>query len=678
MDDSCKTGSQPKPFSFRNISHLMINSFHRLRNGLQRFIEAMFAAISSVKNFFLTIFATSFGAYEQVAMLIVFIFDWVRNIFHYDYMGYFVWLITLPEKYYTKCKEQTREYVWMPIANAFTRKRNRIARTFKAKLRESAVYLRGFCELCRRLFLLTSDYTPGGKYTVTVFLGVVAIIFFLKILTVIRVLVQILGFAYSIIAFLLHPLLLTLRDILLIFEPLLQIVLSLARIISQALLSTVKAIGFFVWLNLISIASGLFRCWQYFVNSRIVILLWSLFVKSAYVLLENVVFVFLPFMTKISYYFGVGFVDVSSTAYMWFYPWFIRGFSEASVNIDRVEYLTPSGIGSGVLIFWALLLAFRFRNRFSGTFYSEIDGKQYAIRSSTASNTDRFGRDSQRARESTSGKTTKYDYSRRRTTNGESSLRNRGNGTRTEEREPASDNSIEGHIHYSSQVHICTDYITGICQQGSKCDTHHCPLPYHWQYRLSLEGWKSFSTEDNRKIEDLYCDPKNDIITSTEIDLIVKSYRETITSSRRTDAVKVDFESMTIQKSYHRADLRRLSTQSYIKEQGSLATQWRWYRKEESGDWVKYGEENGSDPKQEELESSFLRRDGNYNYKRNGQEFRLQFYLNPMCEKSFKPYSKKIVRRRPVFRSPQDIGKLTRGNVEKTSWFSFRNLFKWR
>jgi len=151
------------------------------------------------------------------------------------------------------------------------------------------------------------------------------------------------------------------------------------------------------------------------------------------------------------------------------------------------------------------------------------------------------------------------------------------------------------------------------------------------------------------------------------------------TSSRRTGAVKVDFESMTMQKSYHRADLRRLSTQSYIKEQDNcLATQWLWYRKEESGDWVKYGEENGSDTKQGDLESAFLRREGNYTFKRNGQEFRLQFYLNPMCEKSFKPYSKKIVRRRPDFRSPEDIRKLTRGNVEKTSWFNFRNLFRWR
>lgn len=454
MDDNCKTGSRPKPFSFRNIPHLMIDSFHRLRNGLQRFIEAMFAVISSVNNFFLAIFATLFGAYEQVAMLTVFMTNWVRNIFHYDYMGYFSRLITLPKKYYTKCEEEAKKYVWMPIANAFTRKRNRIERAFKEKLRESAVYVRGFCELCRRLFLLTSDYTPGGKYTVTAFLAVVAIIFFLKILTVIRVLVQILGFAYNIVAFLLHPLLLTLGDILSVFDPLLQIVLSLTRIIAQAILSTAKAIGFFVWLNLISIASGLFRCWQYFVNSRIVRLVWSVFVKTVYVLLEKFIFVFLPFMTKTTYYVGAVFVEVSSMAYIWLYPWFIRGFVEVSVNIDRVEYLTPSGIGSGVLIFWALLLTFRFRNRFSGTFYSEIDGKQYAIRSSTASNTDRFKRDSQRGRESTSGSTTKYDYSRRTRTNGESSLRNRGKATRTEEREPASDNSNEGQQNFVDLLNL--------------------------------------------------------------------------------------------------------------------------------------------------------------------------------------------------------------------------------
>ena len=248
---------------------------------------------------------------------------------------------------------------------------------------------------------------------------------------------------------------------------------------------------------------------------------------------------------------------------------------------------------------------------------------------------------------------------------------------------------------------------------------------------------------------------------------------------------------MRIEKSYHRADLRRLSTESYVKQEGkSLSTQWLWYRKEESGDWIKYGvtvrwskwkmegicgittelwkkfrfaqdqtlmrctipnicqgkknhqksnffsfsivrnnyhakspakklrasmtttdnfsfhtlsnyifvircsvhhcthtvnwlplvvfQTGESDLKQEDLETAFLRREGNYTFTRNGQEFRLQFFMNPMCEKSFRPYSKKTVRRRPAYKSPEDIKKLLGGNVEKKSWFSLRNLFRWR
>ena len=83
---------------------------------------------------------------------------------------------------------------------------------------------------------------------------------------------------------------------------------------------------------------------------------------------------------------------------------------------------------------------------------------------------------------------------------------------------------ISGHIHYSSQVHICPDFIAGMCHQGSKCESHHCPLPYHWQYRLSLEGWKSFTAEDNCKIEELFCGPKNDVVSAADIDVAFKSY----------------------------------------------------------------------------------------------------------------------------------------------------------
>ena len=63
-----------------------------------------------------------------------------------------------------------------------------------------------------------------------------------------------------------------------------------------------------------------------------------------------------------------------------------------------------------------------------------------------------------------------------------------------------------------------------MCHQGSKCESHHCPLPYHWQYRQSLEGWKSFTKEDNCRIEELFCDPKNDVVSAADIDVAFKSY----------------------------------------------------------------------------------------------------------------------------------------------------------
>ena len=330
MDDGCNTGSQPKLFSFRNIRNLMINSFHRLRNRLQRFIEAIFAAIAWA-IFFLAIFATLFGSYEQEAMLIVFmiiVVDWVRSISHYDYMAYFSWLTTLSAKCCTKCKElkeEASESVWMPVANEF----RDLKQDFKAiLLRESALF---------RELLATSNYTY------------------------------------------IHL--------------------------------TANAIGFFV-------------------SVLLLIFLRLLLAILAFVFLSR----FLIFMViKIACYLGAPLflILLSTTAFRW-----VRNYC--------VEYLTLGGIGSGVLIFCALLLASCSRNRLSGTFYSEIDEKQCAIRSSTASNTDRYRRDSQRGRDSTSGNKTQYDYSKRRTTNGESSLRNRGKATTTEEREPGSDNSNEG------------------------------------------------------------------------------------------------------------------------------------------------------------------------------------------------------------------------------------------
>ena len=84
---------------------------------------------------------------------------------------------------------------------------------------------------------------------------------------------------------------------------------------------------------------------------------------------------------------------------------------------------------------------------------------------------------------------------------------------------------FKGHIRYSSQVPICSDYIFGNCNHGNKCDNHHCPLPYHWQYRPSLDGWKSFSAQDNCRMEELFCDPSKDNVNLSEIEAVFESYR---------------------------------------------------------------------------------------------------------------------------------------------------------
>ena len=57
---------------------------------------------------------------------------------------------------------------------------------------------------------------------------------------------------------------------------------------------------------------------------------------------------------------------------------------------------------------------------------------------------------------------------------------------------------------------ICLSFLVGTCKLGEKCSDHHCPLPYHWQYKVpNVEVWNSFSEKDNVTLERLYCDVNN-------------------------------------------------------------------------------------------------------------------------------------------------------------------------
>lgn len=435
------TKSKENVFSLKYLTNAIMDTFHRLRTHLFRFIEAVTSIISAFTTIFSVISATVCSAYGRVAILIFFILDCVRQVLHFDYKGYVIWMFTLPMKYYSKCKEETRTHLWLPFVNAIKRKVQRIARAFHARMREIVIYARGFRELCRRLFLLASDYTPGGEVTVTALLVIVTVIFVLKILIVVRVLFQIAQLVYRIVAFLLHPLLLTMKDILSIFDPLLQIIFTFLRVIVHAILLALKGVAIFIWLNVVSMGSGLHRCWRTFANSSIVKFVWnstwSILGQIAYFLLENFVFVVLPFMTKASYYLAAVSLDLSSVAY--------RNFFVVTLRLEeKFEYFTATGIASFSLILWATLLTFRFRNRLSGTFTSEIDDNKYAITSSS-STADRSKNSSQRGRTSNSRSFATYDSSRRKTTNNsDSSLRLRDKGKDSEDGEHAPEDVNKG------------------------------------------------------------------------------------------------------------------------------------------------------------------------------------------------------------------------------------------
>ena len=139
-----------------------------------------------------------------------------------------------------------------------------------------------------------------------------------------------------------------------------------------------------------------------------------------------------------SYYTTALCLDISSLVY--------ENFFVVTVKVeDKFEYLSPSGIGSCVFVLWALLIAFRFRNRLSGTFFSKIDDKEYAITSSTDT-ADRDRNISRRGRSSYSQGSAKYGSLRRKTTGNDSSVRFRGKTKSSEQKGPEKDDGTEGKL----------------------------------------------------------------------------------------------------------------------------------------------------------------------------------------------------------------------------------------
>ena len=388
--------SSPADSLFWRIEHALVCPFYRLYTVLQRLVNVATSMVLRVMKVVVVITQTVLNIFDRTAMLMAFTADCARGVRNFDYFAFAVWLSTLPRTYYENCKVAVTKTLWEPIFDTMSNAARRISRYLKALLREYVIYVRGFAELCRRLYLLASDFVPGGQITVTAFLLFMALIFIVKLFSFIQLFSQLVEFAYGIIVFLLHPLVLTMKDILAVLDPAIQVVYLLARIVLYALISALQAVASFFWLNLVSILSGLYKCWQRILGSKVMKIVCSSLAKIFYIFLEKFVSVFLPFMTRTTCVALNFLLDIFCVAY--------KNFFVITIDNEKLENLTASRVASSTFIFCALILAFRLRKRFSENARSEVDDSFPDVTASARSDASKA--DSQRTR-------ILYDSSRR-------------------------------------------------------------------------------------------------------------------------------------------------------------------------------------------------------------------------------------------------------------------------
>ncbi|KAK3549184.1 hypothetical protein QTP70_034093 [Hemibagrus guttatus] len=67
---------------------------------------------------------------------------------------------------------------------------------------------------------------------------------------------------------------------------------------------------------------------------------------------------------------------------------------------------------------------------------------------------------------------------------------------------------LQYHTRQEDAVHICVDFLCGVCLCGSECPRHHTALPYHWQIRRAdTRVWQSVAEDAQEQLERLYCNP---------------------------------------------------------------------------------------------------------------------------------------------------------------------------
>lgn len=185
---------------------------------------------------------------------------------------------------------------------------------------------------------------------------------------------------------------------------------------------------------------------------------------------------------------------------------------------------------------------------------------------------------------------------------------------------------------------ICLAHLYSGCQRNGSCSRVHFHLPYRWQV-LILNNWVDF--QDMEKIEEAYCDPKNQIVSI--------------------GSDKINFQKMTCDCN----PIRRVSTPSSVTDPDSsvFTTQWIWYWRSESDRWIPYGEENNNQPSSN-IDSSYLEslfqscRRGIVQFQAGSRNYELSF--PGMIQTNIASKTQKEVVRRPAFVSLWEVEQMKR------------------
>ncbi|XP_070560248.1 uncharacterized protein [Ptychodera flava] len=149
---------------------------------------------------------------------------------------------------------------------------------------------------------------------------------------------------------------------------------------------------------------------------------------------------------------------------------------------------------------------------------------------------------------------------------------------------------------------ICTDFILSGCGKGSRCEKHHCPMPYQWvlDYDDDVQPL-AFTGEVNTSLEEAFCD-----VTKTGITVQGRFCNAPPPDMDAIGEINVNFDGMfarytkwtevagdfqDLQETF--VGIRRLSTPSYAIDHSSamdsnLTTSWKWYWQDNGNTWVPY------------------------------------------------------------------------------------------